>query len=321
MEKPKNISQKPGVYIFKNRAEKPLYAGNAGNMKKRLAFYFSKTAKSPKITKLLEEAKKIQIIETDSEIEALIKETELIKKHLPKYNVLMRDDKNYFYVGVTHEQFPRIFLTHQPYNENSKFGYRNSKQITNLKIQKIKHQKRVSDFGVESKGFCFRRASNFIEYVGPFTDGNALKSTLRLLRRIFPYCTCKEFHKRPCLNAEIGRCLGFCCYDNKSNFQFLRQRRIRLWRTISNFQTNSKFQIKKYKQLLEYSSNIKNIIAILNGKKIKLLQQLKKQMVTEAKNQSYEKAAVLRDQIQGLKNIFAHRLILKSRSPAGGRGF
>ena len=105
--------------------------------------------------------------------EALIRESELIKKHRPKYNVLMRDDKNYFYVGFTREKYPKIFITHQP-------------QTKDYKLKTI-------------------------NYVGPFTDGGALRSVLKTLRRVFPYCTCTKPHKTPCLNSRIGRCLGVCC--------------------------------------------------------------------------------------------------------------
>ncbi|KKS37488.1 MAG: hypothetical protein A3G49_04005 [Candidatus Sungbacteria bacterium RIFCSPLOWO2_12_FULL_41_11] len=287
MNKPKKIPHKPGVYIFKDRHQKPLYIGKAGNLKNRLAFYFSQTIKIPKIAKLLEEAKKIQILETASEIEALIKEAELIKKYLPKYNVLMRDDKGYFYIGFTKEIFPKILITHQP-DTRPKYQNPNPKSQTKHKIQKLKHE---------------------ISYIGPFTDGNALKITLRLLRRIFPYCTCKETHKRPCLNAEIGRCPGYCCFDNNSKFKILNPK----------FETNSKSKILNSKQRLEYQSNIKNIMAVLRGKKKQLIHELKNKMSTMSKNQEFEKAAVLRDQLFGLKNIFEHRQTLEVRPLARGQ--
>ena len=233
---------------------------------------------------MLEEAKNLQIIETESEVEALIKEAELIKKHLPKYNVLMRDDKNYFYIGFTKEVFPRILITHQ-LDTRPKSQIPNPKSQTKSKIQKLKHE---------------------INYMGPFTDGGALKITLRLLRRIFPYCTCKELHKRPCLNAEIGRCSGFCC---------LKRGQSQTARGLLQTEASSKNQEAIYKK------NIKNVTEILSGKKRQLLSQLKREMRETSKKQEFEKAAVLRDQIQGLENIFAHRLILKSRSPAGDRDF
>jgi len=176
LKKPKKIAGLAGVYIFRKGSE-PLYIGKAANLKKRLASYFQKGSAQPiKIRQMLEEATRLQIIKTDSEVEALIKEAELIKRYRPKYNALMRDDKTYFFVGVTREAFPKIFVTHQP-------------------VPKVRAR-----------------------YLGPFTSGTAVQGTLKLLRRVFPYCTCKRPHKRPCLNAELGRCLGYCCSPRHLGF-------------------------------------------------------------------------------------------------------
>src|SRR3989338_6744848 len=114
LKKPKKIPTNPGIYIF-SRGTKPLYVCKALNLKKRVVSYFQKSnGLPPKIQKMLGEATALNFIETGSEIEALIKEAELIKKYRPKYNSLMRDDKNYFFVGITKEDFPRVFVTHQP---------------------------------------------------------------------------------------------------------------------------------------------------------------------------------------------------------------
>ena len=99
---PKNIPNLPGVYFFRNALCKIIYIGKAANLRARL-----RSRALPK------ETKSISWEILGSETEALIREAELIKKHLPKYNVLMRDDKQYFYVGFTKEKFPKIFITHQ----------------------------------------------------------------------------------------------------------------------------------------------------------------------------------------------------------------
>lgn len=209
------------------------------------------------------EATSIKWIKTESEIGALLKEAELIKLHMPKYNIAMRDDKNYFYVGITKEEFPRIFLTHQPQMtgiRNKEPGIRESRKNYNSK-------------------FLIQDSI----YVGPFTSGIALKTTLRILRKIFSYCTCKIKHKRPCLNAEIERCPGYCCI------------------------LNSELHIKNKN---EYQKNIKNIIAILCGKRKWLLRELKLEMRDMTKKQEFELAARLRDQISGVENIFKHKIIM-----------
>lgn len=108
----KHLSQNPGVYIFKDQNGKPLYVGKAKNLKKRIEQYFQN--KSLKIKKLLEAASSLEIIETKNEIEAIFKESNLIKKLNPPFNQLLRDDSRYFYLIFTKEDLPRIIISHQP---------------------------------------------------------------------------------------------------------------------------------------------------------------------------------------------------------------
>ncbi|MBI3442918.1 MAG: GIY-YIG nuclease family protein [Candidatus Sungbacteria bacterium] len=257
MQTIKDRSQKaphtPGVYIFRT-GKTAVYVGKAADIYKRLSSYFRKNV-SAKTRQMVAEATSLEWIETPSEIEALIKEAEMIKAHLPKFNLALRDDKNYFYVAVTCEQFPRIFLTHQ---------------LQRNRIGRIKLNKGVG-----------------ANYIGPFTSGPALKEVLALLRRAFPYCTCTQLHKRPCLNSQIEKCLGFCCIDTKHIIQ----------------DTNHK----------EYGENIKNIVAILTGKKKKLLIEFKRQMREAAKKQDFEKAALFRNQMVSIENIFGHRPLTHRR--------
>ncbi|QQG45311.1 MAG: GIY-YIG nuclease family protein [Candidatus Sungiibacteriota bacterium] len=243
----KQAPSSAGVYMFKSGSDRPLYIGKAVNLKKRLASYFRKNI-GGKARYLRGGTIGIEWIETPNEFAALIKEAELIKKYRPKYNILLRDDKNYFYVGATKEKFPRLFTTHQP-------------------------------------------AQN-THFIGPFTSGVALKTALKFLRRIFPYCTCKKPHKRRCLTSQIGRCLGYCCV---------------------------KAQTPAERKIKEYGGNIKNIMAILQGKKKHVILLLKKEMRAAVKKQEFERAATLRDQVSGLENIFGHAQLLEVRLPVGSR--
>lgn len=108
----KYLSQNPGVYIFKDKTGQPLYIGKAKNLKKRIEQYFQN--KSLKVKKLLEIATNLEIIETKNEIEAIFKESNLIKKLNPPFNQLLRDDSRYFYLIFTKENLPRIIISHQP---------------------------------------------------------------------------------------------------------------------------------------------------------------------------------------------------------------
>jgi len=111
-EKIKKISQGPGVYLFKDKEGKVLYVGKAKNLKKRLQQYL--LSDSLKIKKLLSAANNLEIIETKNEVEAIFKESDLIKKLNPPFNQLLRDDTRYFYLVFTKEILPRVFITHQP---------------------------------------------------------------------------------------------------------------------------------------------------------------------------------------------------------------
>jgi len=111
-QKIKNISQGPGVYLFKDKNGKVLYVGKAKNLRKRLKQYFS--TDSLKIKKLLSSVNDFEIVETENEAAAIFKESDLIKKLNPPFNQLLRDDSSYFYLIFTDETLPKVFITHRP---------------------------------------------------------------------------------------------------------------------------------------------------------------------------------------------------------------
>ena len=114
LNKPNNIPISPGIYFFLDSSKKPIYIGKALNLKKRLASYFQKNHPDSRIADMVNDAAYLKWQTTDSEIEALILESVFIKNKKPKYNILMRDDKRYSYVGFTKEIWPKIFVTHAP---------------------------------------------------------------------------------------------------------------------------------------------------------------------------------------------------------------
>lgn len=237
----KKLPTSTGIYIFTGKNGKPLYIGKAINIRNRVKSYFKNSGSNPRIEKMIETSLNIKFIETDSEIEALILESQYIKKYKPDFNIMLRDDKQYFYVVITKEDFPKIFLTHQP-------------------DKKIK-----------------------AEYIGPFTEGNALKVTLKLLRRVFPYCRCKQKHHNNCLNYHIGNCPGYCCLKNIED------------------------EAKKKK---EYKLNINAIKQILNGKKNTLIKKLNKEMMHSAKKEDFERSIELQKQIDKLETVFENAKII-----------
>ncbi len=102
------ISRKPGVYIYQDESGRILYVGKAINLYHRIASYFTGTLDNPKTEALVENIASCETIEVMSELEALILEANLIKKYLPPYNIKLTDDKDYLYIKITKEDFPKI---------------------------------------------------------------------------------------------------------------------------------------------------------------------------------------------------------------------
>jgi excinuclease ABC subunit C len=250
----KRIYQLPrvsGVYCFKGGKE-ILYIGKATNLRERVKNHFQQP--SFKDYLFLDKVEKIGYIKTNSEIEALILEAELIKKIQPKFNVIWKDSKNYFFVAKTKEEFPRIFWCHQ-------------------------------------KKLDVRSSKSEVEFVGPFVDGKALKETLKILRKIFPFRSCRVLPKRPCLWYHLGRCPAPCLLNSKYQ--------------IPNSKT-FKEKIKK-----ECQRNAENVFKIIQGKKKEVLKELKKEMKKASKKEEFEEAAKIRDQILVLEKVLEHSKILE----------
>lgn len=168
-----SLPTKPGVYIFKNEKNRPIYVGKARDLKKRISSYFSNKALDSKTLKLTSEAKFIEHIIVASEIEAFLLESSLIKKYKPIYNVRLIDDKTFPHLeinpglakrsGTGKKPVPYVVLTRKLENKNA-------------------------------------------IYLGPYTSATDLKIVLRLLRRIFPYQSVKKHPNRRCLYSHIGLC-------------------------------------------------------------------------------------------------------------------
>ena len=165
----KTLPDSPGVYIMKNSVGKIIYVGKAKVLKNRVRQYFqSNKNHGAKVKAMVAKIADFETIVTASEVEALILECNLIKKHRPRYNICLKDDKSYPYLKLTlNEDFPRVFVTRRIIDDGSK-------------------------------------------YFGPYTNSQAVKNSLELLRKLFPLRTCKTLGKRPCLEYHINRCLAPC---------------------------------------------------------------------------------------------------------------
>jgi excinuclease ABC subunit C len=119
----KTLPRQSGCYIFKDAQGAVLYVGKAVNLRQRVRSYFQKSAQhTPKTARMVRKIADLEWIVTDSELEALILECNLIKKHRPPYNVLMRDDKSYPYLCLTvRERFPRLLVTRRVRQDGNRY--------------------------------------------------------------------------------------------------------------------------------------------------------------------------------------------------------
>lgn len=121
-EKLQILPDKPGVYLMKDAQGRIIYVGKAVNLKNRVRSYFQSSRNhSPKVQALVARIVDLEYIVTASEIEALIFECNLIKKHHPKYNISLRDDKTYPYIKVTNEEYPRVFTTRKVLKDGARY--------------------------------------------------------------------------------------------------------------------------------------------------------------------------------------------------------
>lgn len=233
-----SVTSQPGVYRMYDAEGTVIYVGKAKDLKKRLSSYFRGTQGSRKTEALVGSIYQIDVTVTHTETEALLLEHNYIKLYQPRYNVLLRDDKSY----------PSIFLSAD------------------------KHPRLASHRGAKhAKG----------DYFGPFPNGYAVRETLSLLQKIFPVRQCENsvYHNRsrPCLQYQIGRCLGPCVKGLVSE--------------------------EEYAQQTEY------VRLFLSGKDDQVLKQLVRRMEAASQALKFEEAARLRDQIQAVRRVTERQFV------------
>lgn len=182
-EKLNHLPNKPGVYIFRDKKQTVIYVGKAVSLRNRVRSYFQPGSQhGPKTKALVERIADLEYIVTDSEVEALILECNLIKEHRPKYNVLLKDDKSYPYIKVTlQEDYPRVLTTRRLVKDGSRY------------------------FGPYTQVGAMNETLKLIKKLFPFRT-----------------CTNRQFasRTRPCLNYHIKRCQGPCTKNvSKEQYQ------------------------------------------------------------------------------------------------------
>lgn len=225
------VPRKPGVYLFKDASGRVLYVGKAASLRHRLGSYLKAPEQhDPKTALMLKKIREVQYLLTATEREALILERNLIKEHRPRYNIELKDDKNFLCLRLDlGEDFPAL-------------------------------------------RFVRRFAADGALYFGPYAHAAQARETVRLMRQVFGLRTCKGSRlvprSRPCLNAQVGRCLGPCAG------------------LVSRE---------------DYRRAVLQAVQFLKGRGRSLLAGLKREMEAAAQALEFEKAARLRDRIAAVR--------------------
>ena len=235
------LPDSPGCYQMKENG-KIIYVGKAVNLKNRVRSYFHGRDHTPKVAAMVSHITDFDIILCRTNLEALILECNLIKLYKPYYNILLKDDKHYPYIRVNlNEPFPRVTLAR-------------------------------------------RQQADGAKYFGPYIGATAVRETLENLKKLFPLRTCNHVlpehgPKRPCMNYEIGRCLGPCC--------------------------------EKCSQA-EYRAVVQRVLKFLGGQYQEVTAELEKDMKAAAAAWQFEKAARLRDQIKDVEGLMQRQQAIQT---------
>jgi len=234
----KEIPQEPGVYYMRDSSDQILYIGKSKRLRSRIRSYFNGHDTRPRIALMLRQVVEVEFIVTDTEAEALALEANLIRQHQPHFNVLLKDDKKYPYLCITW-----------------------SEEYPRIFITRKRRMGKERD-----------------RYYGPYVDSRTLRTTLHLVKRIFPLRQRPQplFKDRPCLNYDIGRCPGVCQAMITSE---------------------------------EYRKTVQKVAMIFQGRTSELEETLAVQMEQASEALNFEHAARLRDQIIGLKSLGAEQKV------------
>lgn len=225
-----DLPKQHGVYIFKDSEGGILYVGKAIDLRRRVASYFT-NKNEPKIKALLGRAEKCDFTIVESELEALLLEANLIKSYKPPFNIKLTDDKDYLYIVISGDVYPKVFTA------------------------------RKQDLHLAKK------------YFGPFPSGKTVRSTLKRLRRVFPWCQKGDVAIRrggACFYYHLGLCPGVCAGKCSRR---------------------------------EYILTINRLASFLDGKKEELMRKLTRSMQEASRIHDYEKAMSLKKTINGISYL------------------
>jgi excinuclease ABC subunit C len=226
----KELPKEPGVYFHKDAKGEIIYVGKAAVLNNRVRQYFQKSrGRDPKTEALVAEIADIDWMVVESEIEALFLEAEMIRRYMPRYNILLRDDKAMSYIRIDYNSdYPTVSTTRRPLDDGAR-------------------------------------------YFGPYNSTWSIRQALKSLRKVFPYATRQiAGQKRATLHYHLGLDPG----------------------------------LEEGRTSLEaYRSNLRKLIAVIEGKRKVVERELEKDMKAAAKHQDFESAAKIRNQLFHLQNL------------------
>lgn len=275
----KTLPEKPGVYQYYDKNGKILYVGKAKNLKKRVGSYFNKTLDNLKTRVLVKKIHEIRHIVVASETDALLLENNLIKKHQPRFNILLKDDKTYPWICIKKERFPRIFLTRNLIKDGSEYygPYTNVKTVNIL--------------------------LDLIRGVYPLRTCNYDLSEEKI--RAGKYKVCLEYH--------LGNCKG-PCEANETEEEYLKK--VQAIREI--VKGNFKHSLQQFHQQMKlHAENLEFEEAQIIKSKIEVLENYQaKSTVVNPKINNVDVYSIISDEGYGYVNFLqiSHGAIIRSHT-------
>lgn len=235
------LPDKPGVYIMKNELDEIIYVGKAKSLRKRVRQYFGSYGKSSKkVASMVSKIHDFEYIIVENEVESLVLESNLIKDNLPKYNILLRDDKQYPYIKVkVNERFPRVMKTRRILKDGAKY------------------------FGPYPDVFAVNESIESFERIYPLRTCNLNLENV------------EEKSYRPCLNYYIGKCIGPCIGNVKDQDYNVMVDEVLSFLSSSN----NKLIDKLHEKMMDYSRNLDYENAADIRDRIKNLEYLKERQL------------------------------------------
>lgn len=235
------LPDKPGVYIMKNELDEIIYVGKAKSLRKRVRQYFGSYGKSSKkVASMVSKIHDFEYIIVENEVESLVLESNLIKDNLPKYNILLRDDKQYPYIKVkVNERFPRVMKTRRILKDGAKY------------------------FGPYPDVFAVNESIESFERLYPLRTCNLNLENV------------EEKNYRPCLNYYIGKCLGPCIGNVKDQDYNIMVEEVLSFLSSSD----NKLIDKLHEKMMDYSRNLDYENAADIRDRIKNLEYLKERQL------------------------------------------